>query len=1168
MGTKLEFARPVLDFEGEKFEGALSKNAPAGGGQRPHPDFDIELFSKLPLQACLRRFARFDLSPREFPEARARDPGLPASDQDHPVSSEEGRRDLHHKRLPDQDYKTRPSKRTLFFAGRPSLTSRPHHPIIIGMGDGGRLQVCSSCRAENPDDSRFCRQCGAPLPHPHETLPYPVSSAEAHTTAAPAAAPHFAPGAAFGKRYRIIEEIGSGGMGRVYKAEDKELGTTVALKMIRPELSADRDVIDLFKKEIILARSISHENVVRIHDLGEIGRVKYVSMDFIKGEDLKSLIRLSGPLSVDTTLQIAIQVGEALRAAHRKNIVHQDLKPQNIMIDPGGRVFVTDFGLATLRAADGAAGPADVVGTPFYFSPEQARGAPADPRSDIYSFGVVVFEMLTGREPFRAATAAELARKHVSEPPPLPSRFNPAVPAALEKIVLKCLAKKREDRYQSFDEILADLKRLEPAGRGRAARRYGGRLLWLLPSTLALLFLAVVAVKTFLPKTERPAESALRSPLKRISVAVLDAVNHTGDPSLDYWRGMIEDLLSIDLAQSRYLGVLPDDRVNRILKDMGRLDASEQATDVLDRIAGEEGVEYFILPSFVRVGDRYRLSVKVRKAKGSEILDTAWVDGQDLLVMVDDLTRKLKTALRLSQSEIAADYDRELAQISTTSLEALRYYMDGKRLYLDEKFQESNETLARAVAIDPTFALAYKKMAENYNYLGDLNRTRERIGKALALLDHVSERERYMIQGYASYTLDESPQKAVESYRRLLEFYPNDEEGHVLLGSIYRNSEQWDEAEQEFEYVLDLNPRSELAIENLAYIDSGLGRYDKAIGLIQAQQALFPRSLLLSRRLAQLDTITGRLDQARQEIDDLLRTNPQDYSHLELEGNVLQLKGDLPAARSVYERLRNGRNPSGRCLGRFWTAHLLLLQGRFQEARNEAASGLEESKKTNQMPQTINFRLLLSRLELEQSHWDEADASARTAYQTADKILYSHEKKQALQLEGLAQAGAGRLAEAERTAEELRALLDRTGCPAHYKYYEALRAAIALKRGAAAEAVGWQEKAVARLSQQIDKFDDQALFFDGLGHAYEAAGSPAKAVAVYEKLIALTTGRLRWGDLFALAFYRSGRLYESGGVKDKAVSAYEKFLTLWRQANAGRPEPAEARTRLNALRGS
>ena len=1036
------------------------------------------------------------------------------------------------------------------------------------MGDEGRLQTCPSCREANPEDSRFCRRCGAPLPHSHETLPYPPPSSEGHPATPPPAAPHFPPGSAFGKRYRIIEEVGSGGMGRVYKAEDKELGTTVALKMIRPELAADPDIIDRFKKEIILARSISHDNVVRIHDLGEVGRIKYVSMDFIKGEDLKSLIRLSGALSVDTALKIALQVGEALRAAHRKDIVHQDLKPQNIMIDPGGRVLVTDFGLATLRSAGEAGEPTGVIGTPLYFSPEQARGAPADSRSDIYSFGVVLYEMLTGREPFQAATAHELARKHLAETPAPPSRLNPSVPVPLEKIVLKCLAKNREDRYQSFDEILAELKGLEPAGRYRASRRFGPKLFWLVPISLALLFLTVVAVRTFVPKAKRPAESALRSPLKRISVAVLDAVNHTGDPSLDYWRAMIEDLLSIDLAQSRYLGVLPDDRVNRIIKDLGRLDSNQHSTEVLDRIAKDEGVEYFVLPTFARAGDRFRLSVKVCKAKASAILDTATVDGQDLLVMVDALTRKLKTILRLTQSEIAADYDRELGQITTTSLDALREYMDGKRLYLEERFAESNQALSRAVAADPNFALAYKKMADNFNYLGDAQQARIQIGKALALLNNVSVRERYLIQGYASTIQGESPDKALSIYRRLLELYPNDEEGYILMGSIFRNLEQWDEAERAFETVLDLNPRSELAIENLAYINSGLGAYDKAIDLVRAQQALFPRSNLLSWRLSHLYMIKGQFEQARQEIEQPLRNEPSNEYGLELEGNILQLKDEIEAARSVYERLGNSPDAAAVSSGYFWGAQLADLRGRFRDARNRCVLGISLAKETGRIPDLLYFHLALAHLELGRGRWDEAAASARTAGETASELIYNPEKKIALMFGGLASVGAGRVEQAEKTAEALRLLIERTGCPAHARYYYGLKAALALKRGNPTQALDWQEKAVALLPGQIDKFDDHALFLSELGGILESAGLPDRAIAAYDRLASLTTGRLRWGSLFALGFYRLGKLYESRGAQDKAAAAYRKFLSTWGNADDDLPEPADARARIRSLEGS
>lgn len=1036
------------------------------------------------------------------------------------------------------------------------------------MGNGGRTRSCPNCTEINPEDSRFCRSCGAPLPSDHETLPYPpLTPTPAGSAAAPSSGLRFAPGAAFGVRYRIIEEVGSGGMGRVYKAEDKELGTTVALKMIRPELAADPAVIERFKTEVRLARSISHDNVVRIHDLGEIGGVKYVSMDFIKGEDLKSLIRLSGALSVDTALKIALQAGEALRAAHHKNIVHQDLKPQNIMLGADGRVFVTDFGLATLRAGSGAEDvPAGIVGTPLYVSPEQARGAPADPRSDIYSFGVVLYEMLAGREPFRAATAAELARKHESEHPTAPSRFNPAVPAALEKIVLKCLAKKREDRYQSFEGLLAELRKLKPDSGGAPRKTLGRRLLPWIPAALFVLAAAIAGLKLFGPREEqRPATSSLRSPLKRFSIAVLDAVNYTGDPSLDYLSGLIQELLCTDLLQSRYIGVLSTDRLYSALADAERPGLPRHATEALERIAGEEGVEYFIFPSFMRLGESFRVDVKVRRAGAKEIMDTAQADGDSVPSLIDALTPQLKSILRLSKAEIDADDDREVRQITTDSPQALREFMEGKRLYLERKFVESNRAFARAVNADPEFALAYNKMAANYFYMGDIANSRAQILKALELLDRLSERDRFLIQGFASALLDESPDKAIASYEQLLENKPGDEEGHILLGSIFRNLERWDDAEQQFEILLDLNPRSDLAIENLAFIRAGKGTPAQAVSLVQSHFAMFPRSSLLTGRLALLFMIQGRLEESRVELDAILHGDPPNDTARELEACLLQLEDKLEAAHDAFERLEESQDPVTACAGRQGVSQIALLRGGFARARKTCRLGLDLALKSGRRTDALFYNLFLARIELAQGRWADAAAAARAASDVASEIVYMPEKKIALMLGGIAEAGAGRTAEAEAAAEALRELIDRTGCPTHARYLYALKAALALQAGSPAMAVEWQDKAVALLPGQIDKFDDHAPLYYDLGRMLEAAELPDKALAVYERLAALTTGRLRAGDRFALGFYRTGVISEARGEFARAAAAYRRFLSYWGAADPDLPEPADARRRLKRL---
>ena len=243
------------------------------------------------------------------------------------------------------------------------------------MGNKAKKVQCPKCYSFNIEDSRYCNKCGSSLEKKEETLTYIPKNDRLN----------FLPGDSFGSRYRIVEEIGRGGMGRVYKAEDKELGITVALKMIRPEYSSSPRFIKRFKKETLLARSISHENVIRIHDLGELNEIKFISMEYIKGQNLKELIRTSGTLTVETTISITRQICEALRIAHQKGIVHRDLKPQNIMIDNNGKVYTMDFGLAKSIEAQEDSLSRGIVGTPQYLSPEQAKGEKADQRSDIYS---------------------------------------------------------------------------------------------------------------------------------------------------------------------------------------------------------------------------------------------------------------------------------------------------------------------------------------------------------------------------------------------------------------------------------------------------------------------------------------------------------------------------------------------------------------------------------------------------------------------------------------------------------------------------------------------------------------------------------------------------------------------------------------------------------------
>src|SRR5437867_10120704 len=415
--------------------------------------------------------------------------------------------------------------------------------------------TCPRCGRPNPKAAAECAACGATLSPDIPTLTglgglsssaaaggdrtLTTSGVASPATGGSGFAPgvRLAPGTLLGTRYEILAVLGEGGMGTVYKARDRELGRLVALKVIRPEMASRPEILERFKREILLASQVTHKNVLRIHDLGEAGEIRFISMTYVEGTNLKGLLEREGPLSLEKGLPLARQIGEALQAAHDAGIVHRDLKPQNVLVDEEGNAYIADFGISRSLAEGGTMTETGaVLGTVDYMSPEQARGETPDHRGDIYSFGVMLYEMFTGALPFRASNALSVMMKRLHEDAPAMRQARPELPAWLSAVVARALRREPLDRYQSASDLLRDIVRQRAA---RSWRRFARRR-YLVPAAALVLVLVVTLLPVRIPWPPWRS-SAVVAP--RTSLVLLGFQNATGDPRYDWVRTGLPSLI-------------------------------------------------------------------------------------------------------------------------------------------------------------------------------------------------------------------------------------------------------------------------------------------------------------------------------------------------------------------------------------------------------------------------------------------------------------------------------------------------------------------------------------------------------------------------------------------------------------------------------------------------
>ena len=1022
--------------------------------------------------------------------------------------------------------------------------------------------ICRKCGFKNTDESAFCSRCGAALLKKTDSSSWGSSKIPNINSEF-----NFNPDDLFADRYQIVEEIGRGGMGRVYKAVDRELGIIVALKMIRPEFLANPKMIERFKNEILLAREISHENVLRIHDFGEKDDIKFISMQYIEGESLKNIIReSSSSLNIDSVLSISTQILEGLGAAHRNGVAHRDLKPSNIMIDENGRVYIADFGLAKSIKAGDPSFTGTLVGTPQYISPEQWKGDKIDGRSDIYSFGIMMYEMVVGSLPFESETDFGYLKKHINEKAQFPKDIEKEIPLFIQKIIIKCLEKKPERRYNNAEEILNDINEgkftTKPMDIFKIKSK-GIRLAFFI-----VLFVLFVVSFYFIKRGGLLDKKVSINELKP-SVAVMHFENNTGEKNLDQWSRAFSDLLVTDIAQSKYIRVLPEDQLYQILKEANHLKDTRYGHDILEKVVSKANVQYVILGSYAKAGDIFRVSIKILEPKKGELLDTVYVDGKgeaSLFSIVDRLTLKIKSSLNFTPKEILNDIDREIGKITTNSPEALKYYVEGEKCYIEQEFNKSIDNLKKAVAIDPEFAIAYNKISINYSYLKQSDFALQYMKRAMDLLEHVSDRERYLIKGVYYAQIGKSYREKIKPYLDLLKLYPEDEKGNLLLGSKYRNVEEWDLAIKQFEKVLKINDKSRIALWNLAYLFMKKGWYDKDIDFLKENKHLLYNRVRYHRYLSDIYTCQQRYDLSLMELQNVVSLEANNYKNFELIGNVYYLKGDLTKAQKIYTQLIEKKDLSSELSGRFWMAHLCLIHGQSKKCKENIINGIALSEKPGFKYYELDFKLFLAFLKFNCRLFIESIALSKQALEKAIKFNFKEDQINAYHLLGLNLIEAHKINEAKKFTEELKKMVAKTEDKMGFRCYYHLMGLIAFKEDNVLKSIFYIKKAINLLPYQSDMDDEHAFYISTLASILYKTGNIEDALQEYKRIVHLSFGRLRFGDIYSKSFYWIAKIYQKKGWDGKAIENFEKFILLWKEADFCRNELKDAKKQLITLK--
>ena len=1045
---------------------------------------------------------------------------------------------------------------------------------------------CPKCQHDNPADTSFCGKCGARLRvRPGDDAPL------SPTLRVPAQ--ELQTGSLFHGRYRVIEEIGKGGMGRVYKVFDERIREKVALKLLKPEIAFEEKTIERFRNEIRIARRIVHRNVGRMFDLGEDDGTTYITMEYVPGQDLKALIRQAEALPIGKAVSIARQVCEGLVEAHREGVVHRDLKSGNIMIDKEGNARIMDFGIARSLHTESATADGSIVGTPEYMSPEQVDGRGVDERTDIYAVGVILFEMVTGRVPFVGDTPLSIAFKHKTDRPPAPREMNPAVPPELDRLILKCLEKDKAKRYQSTAELAAELSGIEEAYRTTEPSTALKRPTTV-KETATLRTFRSFTTKLLRPKVLIPAAGAvgltgvvllawvLIRPVQAItrSVAVVSFENQTGDPNLDYLQKAIPNLLISSLEQSERLNVASWDRLQDVVRQIGGEADAFIPTETALEVCRREGIETLVAGSYTKADEMFATSVTVYSVATKAPLRRASARGEGigsiLRRQIDELSREVVRGVGLSERQFGSE-TAEIAKMMTTSMEAYNDFLRGREEFDRFYMNDARVFLEKAVARDPEFSLAHFYLFRVHGYQGDQAKATEALARFNQLKKRVPGREGEYIEAVRTLTADRNAEKYLELMKKLIAEFPKEKRYPFELGNFYSGRARFDEAAPWFAKTLDLDPNFGPALNLSAYLRTYQNDYQGALGFLERYAAVQPGDANPHDSLGDLHFKFGKLEAAVAKYQEALAIKP-DFGTEWKVAYTYALMEDYKQAMAWAERFKaKAANEALRVRASELEALFLVAQGEVRKAM----ALLDETFKAGKagaVPAANLDPLLRVRLwiayERNEPELFRKIADARMDFRN-QLNLRSKELNAAYSLfyAGLLEVKQGRIAEARQRLAEMKAAGPQLNSDEKALLElgaNQLERDILFAEGAFDEALELFKKAplVPLLVTNFDTMSQRNLPYveDFAARVFLKKGDPAKAIAEYERLTGPDPVLRNHLLIFPAVRVRLADLYEKTGQKAKAVAEYERVLMLYPQADPDLPELVTAKARLAALK--